>query len=112
MIDDAAIAQVQANVRKRPLRALVARDHLESHDAMDMEGYAHGGGFSVDARARIEATDRAGLERLLRYSACPPLSWTGSSSAVLIWSTAAAKATASHSSPTNTLVNRCSRRWI
>jgi len=32
----------------------------------------HGGGFSVDAGVRIEATDRAGLERLLRYCARPP----------------------------------------
>jgi len=31
-----------------------------------MAGYAHGGGFSVDAGVRIEAADRAGLERLLR----------------------------------------------
>ena len=48
-INEAAIAQVQANVRKRLLRAFVARGHLESHDAKDMAGYAHGGGFSVDA---------------------------------------------------------------
>ena len=31
----------------------------------------HGGGFSVDAEVRIEANDRAGLERLLRYCARP-----------------------------------------
>ena len=31
----------------------------------------HGGGFSVDAGVRIEATNRAGLERLLRYCARP-----------------------------------------
>jgi hypothetical protein len=48
-IDEAATSQVQANVRKRLLRAFVARGHLESHDAKDMAGYAHGGGFSVDA---------------------------------------------------------------
>ena len=71
-IDDAAIATVQANVRKRILRAFVARGHLESHDAKDMAAYAHGGGFSVDAGVRIEAADRAGLERLLRYCARPP----------------------------------------
>jgi hypothetical protein len=71
-IDAAAIAQVQANVRKRLLRAFVARGHLESHDAKDMAAYAHGGGFSVDAGVLIEAADRAGLERLLRYCARPP----------------------------------------
>ena len=79
-IDEATIAQmqaqVQASVRKRLLRAFVARGHLESHDAKDMNERAassqHGGGFSVDAGVRIEATDRAGLERLLRYCARPP----------------------------------------
>ena len=40
--------------------------------AKDMAAYAHGGGFSVDAGVRIEAADRAGLERLLRYCARPP----------------------------------------
>ena len=35
--------------------------------------YAHGGGFSVHAGVCIEAPDRAGLERLLRYCARPPL---------------------------------------
>jgi len=81
-IDDAAItqmqAQVQANIRKRLLRAFVARGHLESHDAKDMNergaSSQHSGGFSVDASVRIEATDRAGLERLLRYCARPPFS--------------------------------------
>jgi hypothetical protein len=79
-IDDAAITQMQAavqtNIRKRLLRAFVARGHLESHDAKDMNERAtsrqHGCGFSVDAGVRIEATDRAGLERLLRYCARPP----------------------------------------
>jgi len=41
-------------------------------DAKDMAAYAHGGGFSVDAGVRIEAPDRAGLVRLLRYCARPP----------------------------------------
>jgi hypothetical protein len=34
--------------------------------------WAHGGGFSVDGSVRIEAADRAGRERLLRYCARPP----------------------------------------
>ena len=49
---------------------------LEACDAKDMAARAssssHGGGFSVDAGVRIEAADRAGLERLLRYCARPP----------------------------------------
>ena len=31
----------------------------------------NGGGFSVDASVRIEAADRAGCERLLRYCELP-----------------------------------------
>ncbi len=37
-----------------------------------MEQWEHGGGFSLDASVRIEAHDRSGLERLLRYCARPP----------------------------------------
>ena len=37
-----------------------------------MECWHHGGGFSLDAAVRIEGTDRAGLERLLRYCARQP----------------------------------------
>lgn len=37
-----------------------------------MGQWQHGGGFSVDGSVRIEATDRAGRERLLRYCARPP----------------------------------------
>ena len=59
-----------------PPLLLLARGQLESHDAKDMAERAassqHGGGFSVDAGVRIEATDRSGLERLLRYCARPP----------------------------------------
>jgi hypothetical protein len=35
-LDEAAFRQVQANVRKRILRAFVARGHLDAHDAKDM----------------------------------------------------------------------------
>ena len=41
-------------------------------DALAMAQWEHGGGFSVDASVRIEAADRAGRERLLRYCARPP----------------------------------------
>ena len=37
-----------------------------------MAQWQHGGGFSVDGSVRIEAADRAGRERLLRYCARPP----------------------------------------
>ena len=70
-IDAAAVAQVQAILRRRILRAFVGRGLLDSCDAKDMLGYHHSG-FSVDAGVCIEAHDRAALERLLRYCARPP----------------------------------------
>ena len=58
-------------MRRRILRAFVGRGLLESCDAKEMLAYQHIG-FSVDAGVRIEAHDRAALERLLRYCARPP----------------------------------------
>jgi Putative transposase len=72
-IDEASVAQVQATLRRRILRAFVGRGLLESFEAKDMLGYKHSG-FSVDTSVRIEAADRAGLERLLRYCARPAFS--------------------------------------
>jgi hypothetical protein len=69
--DHAAIAQVQASIRKRILRAFVTRGFIEEADASDMLAYQHSG-FSVDAAVCIAPADRAGLERLLRYCARPP----------------------------------------
>jgi len=71
-VDAHAIAQVQAQVRRRLLRSFVRRGLLPSDDARAMAQWQHGGGFSVDASVRIEAADRAGRERLLRYCARPP----------------------------------------
>ncbi len=48
------------------------RGLLDSDAAHAMQAWQHGGGFSVDASVRIEAADRAGRERLLRYCARPP----------------------------------------
>ena len=71
-IDAAAIAAVQATLRRRLLQGFVRRGLLAGEDARAMQAWAHGGGFSVDAAVRIEAADRPGLERLLRYCARPP----------------------------------------
>lgn len=70
-LDEAAVTQVQAAARTRILRAFVGRGLIESFEAKEMLAYQHSG-FSVDASVCIEATDRAGLERLLRYCARPP----------------------------------------
>jgi hypothetical protein len=70
-IDETAVAQVQANLRRRILRAFVGRSLIERVDAKEMLTYKHSG-FSVNASVCIEAHDRAALERLLRYCARPP----------------------------------------
>jgi hypothetical protein len=70
-IYETAVAQVQADLRRRILRAFVGRGLIEQADAKDMLGYQHSG-FLVDAGVLIEAHDRAALERLLRYCARPP----------------------------------------
>jgi len=72
-LDDATVAQVHAAVRRRLLHAFVVRGHIEQWDAKEMLAYKHSG-FSVDASVRIEADDRTGLERLLRYCARPSFS--------------------------------------
>jgi len=71
-LDAIAITQVQAQVRRRLLRAFVRRGLLPGDDAQAMGQWHHGGGFSVDAAVRIAAADRAGRERLLRYCTRPP----------------------------------------
>lgn len=71
-LDTAAIAQVQAQVRQRILRAFVRRGLIGKSDRDEMMSWEHGGGFSMDASVCIGGTDRAGLERLLRYCARPP----------------------------------------
>ena len=70
-LGETAVAQVQANVRRRILRAFVGRGLLESFDAKEMPAYPHSG-FSVDASVCIEQADRAGRERLLRNCARAP----------------------------------------
>ncbi len=44
---------------------------LSGEAAREMASWGHNSGFSLDASVRIEAKDRAGLERLLRYCARP-----------------------------------------
>ena len=71
-LDTAAIAQVQAQVRQRILRAFVRRGLIGKGNRDEMMGWEHGGGFSLDASVCIGGRDREGLERLLRYCARPP----------------------------------------
>lgn len=66
-----ALAEIQAQVRRRVLRAAARRGLLEREAAQAMGAWNHAGGFSLDASVRVEADDRPGLERLLRYCARP-----------------------------------------
>jgi len=66
------LERLQHTIRRRVLRHFERHGLLEPHDAQDMLAWDHGGGFSLDASVRIEATDRTGLERLIRYCARPP----------------------------------------
>ena len=70
-LDASAIGEVQAAVRRRLLRAALRRGLLSADDAQVMAKWEHGGGFSIDAKVRIAAHERCGLERLLRYCARP-----------------------------------------
>ena len=71
--DEAALEALQLRVRRRVLRSFERAGLLEPHEVEAMLGWEAGGGFSVDASVRIEAHDRAGLERLIRYCARPSL---------------------------------------
>lgn len=68
----ADIAAVQAVVRTRVLRWFARHQLLTVESAADMQRWAHGGGFSLHAGVAIDAPDRRGLERPLRYCARPP----------------------------------------
>ena len=70
-LDEPALGAVQAAVRRRLLRVMTRRGLLPPEDAQAMAAWEHGGGFLVNAAVRIEAHDRDGLERLLRYCARP-----------------------------------------
>jgi hypothetical protein len=56
---------------EKEFRSYLTCGLLEPHDAQDMLTWDHGGGFSLNASVRIEATDRTGpgggLQRPGRY---------------------------------------------
>ena len=59
-------------LQRRVLRLFQRRGLLEEHTVRDMLTWQGTGGFSLDASVRIDGSDRAGRERLLRYCARPP----------------------------------------
>jgi len=81
-LDAPAVSAVQRRIRSRVLRIALRHGALTPEVAADLAHWGHGGGFSLHAAVRIEAEDRAGLERLLRYCARPAfaserLAWNG-----------------------------------
>ena len=82
-LDAAAVSAVQRRMRSRVLRLAVRRGSFTPEVAADLARWYHGAGLSLHAAVRVEAEDRAGLERLLRYCAHPAsagarLFWSGS----------------------------------
>ena len=62
---------VQGQIWERVLRVAERHGCLGPEVVADLKTWAHGGGFSVHAGVLIDADDRAGLERLIRYCARP-----------------------------------------
>ncbi len=70
------ILDLTTKIRKRTLAYMVRHGLMDSSDTDDMLTWDHNGGFSLDASVLIPDWDRAGLERLLRYCARPPVAST------------------------------------
>lgn len=62
---------IEQDVRKRVLKLFKRKGLLTLEQVEDIMSWRHSGGFSVNADVGIDAEDRAGLERLLRYCARP-----------------------------------------
>jgi len=74
VLSQSDVAAVQSLVRHRVLCLFERNGLLSPEAAENMREWRHGGGFSVDASVAVEADDRAGLERLLRYCSRPAFS--------------------------------------
>jgi len=69
---EALLEDLTEKLRRRILRYMVRRDLIDEQVALDMAGWDHHGGFSLDASVRVDKGDRMALERLARYCARPP----------------------------------------
>lgn len=65
------VSRIGQTIRKRITNLFVRRGFLDKAEGEALRTAPHDGGFSLDANVRIEANDRQGLERLLRYCARP-----------------------------------------
>ena len=96
----AAVASVQAQVRRRVLRARVRCGLLEQNAGDQMGGWAHGGGFSLDAAVRIEGADRAGGSGCCVTSPARRSPWNICTNTTLqIWSTTSPNRAPTDSAP-------------
>jgi len=65
-----AVFEVEKEIRKKVIKFFLKRGLLEKEEAQNMLSW-NTSGFSVDASVLIDAQDREGLERLIRYCARP-----------------------------------------
>jgi hypothetical protein len=65
------IADTQEYIQKRVLGLFLKRGLFNKEEVEKMLSYENSG-FSLDAKVKIEASDKDGLERLIRYCARPP----------------------------------------
>ena len=73
VITNTDIYAVEKRVRKRVIRLFCRHGLLLKEEADNMLRWDHSG-FSLDGSVLIEADDREGLERLIRYCSRPPFS--------------------------------------
>lgn len=66
-----ALPTIAKQLRERELRWFARSGLIEPDDVREILAWEHSG-FYLDAAVRVDAHDRAGLERLLRYCARPP----------------------------------------
>jgi hypothetical protein len=71
-LTESAVSDILSIVRKKTMKLLVKNDYLEQFEADDMLTWKNNGGFSLDAKVKIEANNRQGLVKLLSYCARPP----------------------------------------
>ncbi len=65
------VADIQDQIQMRILKFFVRRGWFDKETVEKMLKHENSG-FSLDAKVKIEAWDREGLERLIRYCARPP----------------------------------------
>ena len=70
-MDEARIEALTEKLRRRILRDMLRCELIDDQVALDMAGWDHHGGFSLDASVRVDKQDRMALERLIRYCAKP-----------------------------------------